>query len=292
MQLPGWDAGEHLAVMDRAGIAMSVLSISSPGVHFGDDDAASELARQVNEDGKRAVEAHPGRFGLFGSLPVPNIEAAIKELNYCYDTLAVDGIVMLTNVGGTYLGDPVLEPLFDELDRRHARLFIHPTSPPCWEQVCFGRPRSMVEFLFDTTRAVVNMVLSGMIARHPNVAVIVPHGGASLPVIADRVAAFAFILDDLDPGVDVYRDLARLHYDLAGFALPRQLDALLALTTTEHLHYGSDYPFTPEAIVTMLAEVLDLIEEPSGQLADTLAANTRRLFPRLARSPGQGRLDV
>ena len=124
---------------------------------------------------------------------------------------------MLTHAGETYLGDPALEPLFGELDRRHARLFIHPTSPLCWEQTSFGRTRAMVEFLFDTSRAVVNMVLNGVVARHPNIEVIVPHAGAALPVIADRVAAFAFILEDLDPGADVYRDLARLHYDLAGF---------------------------------------------------------------------------
>jgi predicted TIM-barrel fold metal-dependent hydrolase len=281
MPVPSWESGAHLALMDRFGIATSLLSVSSPGVHFGDDGAARTLARQVNEDGKRTVEAHPGRFGFFGSLPIPDVVGAIDEVGYCYDVLGADGVVMLTHVGDTYLGDPALEPLFDELDRRHARLFIHPTSPLCWERTSFGRTRAMVEFLFDTSRAVVNMVLNGVIARHPNVEVIVPHAGAALPVIADRVAAFTFILEDLDPTVDVYRDLARLHYDLAGFPLPRQLDAILALTTAEHLHYGSDYPFTPEGVVAMLAEPIDAIEGSSGQVPETLGANTRRLFQRL-----------
>jgi predicted TIM-barrel fold metal-dependent hydrolase len=281
MPVPIWEAPAHLALMDRLGIATSLLSVSSPGVHFGDDAAARTLARQVNEDGKRATEAHPGRFGLFGSLPVPDVGGAIDELAFCYDELGVDGIVLLTHAGDVYLGDPALEPLFDELDRRHARLFLHPTSPLCWEQTAFGRTRAMVEFLFDTSRAVVNMVLNGVVVRHPSIEVIVPHAGAALPVIADRVAAFAFILEDLDPDADVYRDLAGLHYDLAGFPLPRQLDALLALTTAEHLHYGSDYPFTPEAVVAMLSEPLDAIEEASGPVPNTLAANSRRLFPRL-----------
>jgi predicted TIM-barrel fold metal-dependent hydrolase len=282
MPVPVWDAGSHVALMDRLGIATSLLSISSPGVHFGDNAAARTLARQVNEDGKRVAEAYPGRFGLFGSLPAPDVAGALDELAFCYDELGVDGIVMLTHAGETYLGDPALEPLFEELDRRHSRLFVHPTSPLCWEQTSFGRTRAMVEFLFDTSRAVVNMVLNGVVARHPRVEVIIPHAGAALPVIADRVAAFAFILEDLDPSADVYRDLARLHFDLAGFPLPRQLDALLALTTAEHLHYGSDYPFTPEAVVAMLADPLDAIEEPSGLVPGTLAANSRRLFPRLA----------
>ena len=281
MPVPLWEAAAHVALMDRLGIATSLLSVSSPGVYFGDDAAARALARQVNEDGKRAAESHPGRFGLFGCLPVPDVGGAIDEVAFCYDELGVDGIVLLTHAGDVYLGDPALEPLFDELDRRHARLFLHPTSPLCWEQTAFGRTRAMIEFLFDTSRAVVNMVLNGVVARHPNVEVIVPHAGATLPVIADRVAAFAFILEDLDPGADVYRDLARLHYDLAGFPLPRQLDALLALTTAEHLHYGSDYPFTPEAVVAMLAEPLGAIEEASGPVPHTLAANSRRLFPGL-----------
>jgi 6-methylsalicylate decarboxylase len=284
-QLPAWTAAQHLEVMDRLGIATSLLSVSSPGVHFGDDAAARVLARAVNEEGHRTVVDHPGRFGLFASLPVPDVDGAIDEIRHCYDHLDVDGVVLLTNAGGTYLGDPLLEPVFDELDRRHARVFLHPTSPACWEQTSFNRPRPMVEFLFDTTRAVVNLVLNGTIACHPNIEVIVPHAGAALPVIADRVAAFSLVLGDVGEGVDVLRDLGRLHHDLAGFPLPRQLDALLALTTFEHLHYGSDYPFTPDFVVEGTAAALDGVEHvdlPAGSLLDQLAANTRRLLPRLA----------
>jgi predicted TIM-barrel fold metal-dependent hydrolase len=283
-QLPSWTAAQHLELMDRLGIGTSLLSVSSPGVHFGDDGAARALARAVNEEGHRTVAAHPGRFGLFASLPVPDVDGAIEEIRHCYDRLDVDGVVLLTNVGGTYLGDPLLEPVFDELDRRHARVFLHPTSPACWEQTSFGRPRPMLEFLFDTTRAVVNLVLNGTVARHPNIEVIVPHAGAALPAIADRVAAFSLVLGDVGEGVDVLRDLGRLHHDLAGFPLPRQLDAVLALTTFEHLHYGSDYPFTPDFVVEATAAALDGVEHvdaPAGPLLDQLAANTRRLLPRL-----------
>ena len=225
-QLPAWSARSHVEMMDRFGIAVSMLSISSPGVHFGDSAAACALARQVNEDGHRARLAHPGRFGLLASLPLPDVGGAIEEIAYCYDELGVDGVCLLTNAGGVYLGDPALEPVFDELDRRRARIFIHPTSPPCWEHTSFGRPRPMIEFLFDTTRTIVNMILNGTVARHPNIEVIVPHAGAVLPLIADRVAAFGMILPDVDPSASVLDDLARLHYDLAGFAVPRALDAL------------------------------------------------------------------
>lgn len=280
--LPSWSADEHLALMDRLGIGTSLLSISSPGVHFGDDREARDLARAVNEEGHRAVTDHPGRFGLFASLPVPDVDGSIEEIRHCYDVLDVDGVALLTNVGGTYLGDASLEPVFDELDRRRARVFVHPTSPACWEETALGRPRPMIEFIFDTTRAMVNMVLNGAIARHPNIELIVPHAGAALPVIADRVASFARMLVDPDAEVDVVADLARLHYDLAGFKAPRQLDAVLALTTLEHLHYGSDWPFTPDAVAEAGAAALADMDDRGGFTLDELAANTTRLFPRFA----------
>jgi predicted TIM-barrel fold metal-dependent hydrolase len=287
-QLPQWDVQRHIEVMDRLDIAVALLSISSPGVHFGNVDAARSLAREVNEAGFRATERHPTRFGQLASLPLPDMEGTLDEIAYAYDALGVDGVALLSNVDGIYLGSAELEPVFDELDRRHARVFIHPTSPVCWEHTSFGRPRPMLEFLFDTTRAVVNLVLNGTIARHPNIEVIVPHGGATLPVIANRVAAFAMVLGDVDPAANVVRDLARLHYDLAGFPIPSQLDALLGITTLEHLHYGSDYPFTPAEVAGMLAARLDDATTPVGSVAGALTGNTRKLFHSLTgRSDGR-----
>jgi predicted TIM-barrel fold metal-dependent hydrolase len=138
----------------------------------------------------------------------------------------------------------------------------------------------MLEFFFDTTRAVIDLVLSGTIAKHPGIEFIIPHAGATLPMVADRVNVFARLLA-VDPGVDVLRDLGRLHFDLAGFPVPRQLDALLTLTTLEHLHYGSDYPFTPEFAAAMARERLAQVGDPPGSLLDALRANTERLFPAL-----------
>jgi predicted TIM-barrel fold metal-dependent hydrolase len=140
----------------------------------------------------------------------------------------------------------------------------------------------MLEFLFDTTRAVVDLVLNGTVAAHPGIEFIVPHAGATLPMVADRISVFSLLLG-VDPAVDVLRDLGRLHYDLAGFPLPRQLDALLTLTTLEHLHYGSDYPFTPEFAVAGALGRLAEVGEPPGSLIEALRANSERLFPRLAR---------
>ena len=223
-----------------------------PACTSATQSATRDLAREVNEDGRRAVVDHPGRFGLFASLPLPDVDAAIAEIAYCCDRLDVAGFALLTNIGGTYLGDQAFEPVFRELDRRGARLFIHPTSPACWEHTSLGRPRPMLEFFFDTTRAVVDLVLNGTVAHHPEIEFLIPHAGATLPMVADRVSVFSLLLA-VDPAVDVLRDLGRLHFDLAGFPLPRQLDALLTLTTLEHLHYGSDYPFTPEFVAAMAA---------------------------------------
>ena len=262
--IPEWSPAEHVAVMDRLGIERSMLSVSSPGV-LGDVD----LARLVNDEGRRAVVDHTGRFGLLASLPLPDVDASIAEVARC-DGLDVDGFVLLTNVGGTYVSDPTIEPLLRELDRRRAVVLLHPTSPACWEHTSLGRPRPMIEFLFDTTRAVTDLVLRGTLARLPDLRVVVPHAGAVLPLLADRVNAFARLLA---PEVNVLGELGRLHYDLAGFTMDRQLDALLSLTTGDHLHYGSDWPFSPEVVVAAAAERLD-------RMADELRTNTERLFTR------------
>jgi predicted TIM-barrel fold metal-dependent hydrolase len=279
-QIPDWSAEEHVAAMDRLGIALSLLSISSPGVHLGDGKSTVDRAREMNEAGQQAVIDHPGRFGLFASLPLPDVDATMAEIAYCCDHLNVAGFAVLTNIGGTYLGDDAFKPVFDELDRRGARLFIHPTSPTCWEHTSFGRPRPMLEFFFDTTRTIVDLVLNGTIAAHPGIEFIIPHAGATLPLVADRVNVFSMLLE-VDPSVDVLRDLGRLHFDLAGFPLPRQLDALLTLTTLEHLHYGSDYPFTPEFAVAMAGDRLAESGEIPGSLLQSLRSNTERLFPTL-----------
>jgi predicted TIM-barrel fold metal-dependent hydrolase len=209
---------------------------------------------------------------------LPDVDAAMAEIAYCCEHLAVDGFILLTNIDGTYVGDASLAPIFRELDRRRTPVLLHPTSPACWEHTSFGRPRPMLEFFFDTTRAVVDLVLNGTIARHRDLTLIVPHAGATLPLVADRVGMFSRFLA---PDVDVLHDLGRLHFDVAGFPVPRQLDALLTLTNLDHLHYGSDFPFTPEPIVAAAADRLDGIDG----LVDALRSNTARLFPARAEPP-------
>jgi predicted TIM-barrel fold metal-dependent hydrolase len=280
---PEWEAGAAVETMDRRGIATSILSISSPGIHFGDDVAARDLARHVNDAGAATVADHPGRFGLFASLPLPDLDGSMSELDRAFDELNADGVVLATHNGGVYLGDPVLDPLFAELNRRRAVVFIHPTSPPCWQEVSLGFPRPMLEFMFETTRALTNMVLGGARRRFPDIELIVPHAGATLPILADRIAAFTQIpgLAEVDSMEEVIETLAGFWYDLTGFA-ERQLPALLRLVPPSRLLYGSDWPFTPEEVVALLAAGLEQVEDLSAaEKAAMFTTNAARLLPRL-----------
>ncbi len=254
--LPRWDTGAALGMMDQLNIRTAMLSISSPGVHFGDDGAARKLAREVNEEGAKAASDYPGRFGLFASLPLPDIDGALAEATYAFDTLKADGVAVETNHHGVYMGDPRLDPLFAELNRRRAVVFMHPTSPtcPCCQTLSLGYPRPLIEFTFETTRAVTNLLLTGTLDRFPDIRLIVPHAGAAVPVLADRVVGLtpAFLPKPVEPD-HFFATLQRLYYDLAGYPLPRLAPALLQIADPGRIFYGSDWPFTPLPIVTRLA---------------------------------------
>jgi predicted TIM-barrel fold metal-dependent hydrolase len=283
--IPDWDADSALTVMDRTGIRAAVLSVSSPGVLLDGDLAdAARLARAVNEEGAAIVTRQPQRFGLFASLPLPDVAAAVAEARYALDDLDADGIALQTNYGGAYLGDRAFEPLMAELNTRRTVVHIHPTSPACWQQTALQRPRPMVEFLFDSTRAVAALILDGVLGRYPDIRFIVAHAGAALPVLADRLAGFAILEDPADP-VDVIGALRRLRYDVAGFALPRALPALLNLVAPEQLLYGSDYPFTADWVVQGLAAALATTDVLSADQREHLShRGAGDLFPRLAQS--------
>jgi len=281
--LPQWDPQTALSMMDRTGIRSAVLSVSSPGVLLSDDPAdVRDLARVVNEEGAAIVAQHPDRFGLFASLPLPDVHSAIGEIRYALDDLGADGIALETHYRGIYLGAAEFEPVMKELNDRAAVVHVHPTSPACWPQTSLGRPRPMIEFLFDTTRALTSLALNGVLDRHPAVRFIVAHSGAALPVLADRIAAFAFTENPQQP-INVLGALRRLYYDVAGFALPRALPALLSLVDTDRLLYGSDYPFTPDWVASGLAEALagtDVLTDDDRVLLSR--GNAASLFPRLA----------
>lgn len=265
---PAWSEDDALRSMDRLGIARAYLSISSPGVHFGDHDAANDLARQCNDEGARLKRAHPDRFGFFACTPLPDTLGALKEIVRSFDALDADGIVFETNFQGLYLGDEALAPIYAELDRRAAVLFVHPTasasgrwtSPDGKQQgPDLGYPPPILEFMFETTRTVTQMILSGTLARNPGIRLLVPHAGAALPILAERINMFFHIgfKPSPDPPQDMLAALRDLHYDLAGAPVPELLDALVGVADPAKLHYGSDWQFTPIEVCEDLARKLD-----------------------------------
>ncbi|WP_144140783.1 amidohydrolase family protein [Paraburkholderia sp. BCC1884] len=284
--LPEWDIAQALDLMDCMQVQTQMLSISSPGVHFGDDTAARKLSRFVNEQGAQAMRDYPERFGLFASLPLPDVDGALLELEHVFDVLKADGIVLKSNFHGLYPGDPKFEPLFAELNRRRAIVFLHPTSPacPCCHGSGLGYPRPTLEFIFETTRAVTNLILNGVVTRHPNIRFIVPHAGAALPLIVDRVIGSMSVLGLPRPlsGEEILADIRSLYFDLAGYPVPRGIPALFEIADQSHVMYGSDWPFTPRAKAEKLAEALDATPTLAGALRDAIMrGNALELFPRL-----------
>jgi 6-methylsalicylate decarboxylase len=187
---PEWSVRKHLEEMDAAGIEKAVLSVPSPGVHFGDDFRAQVLARRVNEAAAEIGRDHPGRFGFFASLPLPDVEGALAEVDYAYDVLHADGVVVMSNAGGLYPGEPSWEPLWRTLNDRSATVLLHPTSPPQWRQVALDRPRPMIEFPFDTARAVTDLALTGILTRYPDIRFVVVDGEL-VPPLVDRIESFS-----------------------------------------------------------------------------------------------------
>ncbi|WP_446041641.1 amidohydrolase family protein [Streptomyces sp. SID1121] len=281
--IPDWSPEGALRLMTTTGVAHAMLSISSPGVSLGDAAENRRLARSVNEEGAQIVADHPTRFGLLASLPLPDVEAAVAEARYALDQLKADGITLETNYHGVYLSDEQFDPLMAELHERQAVVLLHPTSPACFEETSFGRPRPMIEFLFDTTRTVTELVLRGVMDTYPGIRFVIPHAGAALPVLADRIAAFAL---EGQVDVNVMDAFRRLHYDVAGFSATRAVPALLKITDSQHLLYGSDYPFTSAPVVTAQALALEVGEAlTASQKEQMFSLNARELFPRLSQVP-------
>ena len=264
--------------MTQSNISKSILSITDPGTNlvFGaDPKEAQKLTRDCNSFAADLKKRRPDQFGFWAALPLPDVEGSLKEIAYALDELHADGVGVMTNHHGTYLGDPAFDPVFTELNRRHATVFIHPTVP-CIAQGYNGRPQSamplphhgpaMFEFLFDEARAVINLISSGLAERFPHIKVIVPHGGGTLPSLIERFTGMSEALARM--GLIKYRyDVSdeavhetltkQFYFDLAGWPFPNQIHGLLKHASAEQLLYGSDYCYTPAPLATGLGLKMD-----------------------------------
>ena len=247
--LPKYDAEAHLKWMDEAGIETSVLTLAEPTPTRKD----GSVIRRCNETAALLKRNHPGRFLFCAALPLPDVDAAIREAIYALDTLKADGIKLATNAEGQYLGAPELDTLFAVLNERRAVVILHPHRPePVNRQVMQQTPLAMQEYLSETTRAVSNMISRNVLARYPNVKVVVPHCGAYLPLAIPRMKSLTTVMqkNNMVGEIDYEANLAALYYDLAGAHSPEVIRMLLTITTPDHLLYGSDYPYVAPQVLT------------------------------------------
>ena len=250
--IPSWDAERHLDFMNRAGITTAVLTMPAPQPWFGDAKEAASVCRSVNEECAMLKARHPGRFLFCAALPLPDVKAAIEEARYALDVLGADGVKLATNAYGQYLGDPELDTLMAFLNERHAVIIIHPHKPSAANaQLIADVPLASYEYLAETSRAVLNMIAHNVLVRYPHLKVVVPHCGSFLPNALPRFRSLlpVMVKQGIMQPVDVDANLARLYYDLAGAPTDDALDALLTITTPDHLLYGSDYPYVAEQVL-------------------------------------------
>lgn len=278
-----WTPSLALEQMDKAGIESAITSITSPGVWFEGDSAADNRsrARDCNEFGAAMMREHPKRFGMFGAIPVPDIDGSLAEIAFALDVLKLDGIGVLTSYAGKLLGDPAFDPVFDELNRRKAKVFVHPTMS-CCGNVFPGVSGPTIEFPTDSARAIASLLLRGTFARCPNVTFLFSHGGGTLPSIVQRVIGSVRTLSPEDrarfvPNGAEY-ELQRQYYDVASVAMnPAGMAAVLKLWPSTQITYGSDAPF---GSTTGIVEALMKLDLAPALLQAIHRDNALRLFPR------------
>jgi predicted TIM-barrel fold metal-dependent hydrolase len=268
---PHWDIEKSIAFMDRQGIDIAITSISAPGIYFGNTDFTRKLARECNEISAKMVNKYPDRFGAFAVLPLPDIEASLVELEYALDILNLDGVTLLTNIEGLYLGDTKYNEIFSELNRRKSVIFVHPNTPPLDKVPMVIKP-AILEFVFDTTRAIANLIHSGTTKRFPDIRFIFSHGGGTVPFITWRISF---------GNKKIIDQLKRFYYDTAVSATPYAFNSLLKLVDPSHVLFGSDYPFLPEKVVKFMNEGLNNYGFDPNDLISIEKINALTLFPRL-----------
>ena len=287
---PVWTPEESINLMNSLRINTAITSLSTPGVYFPDAefssesdriDFAADLARTCNELSSQMKSDYPGRFGFFATLPMPFVDESLTALEYALDTLHGDGVGLFANYYGTFLGSPDFEELMQELNRREAVVFVHPSPPPgTRESLGIDLEEFFLEAPVDTTRAVVNMLVTGTLHRYPNIKWILAHAGGTIPYIAWRLslmAAFPEKLKNMPLGPLAY--LRRLYYDTALSTSPYAMNSLKAMAIDSHILFGSDWPFcTTPAAILQVAELPTLTCFSSKELHDVEKNNALELF--------------
>lgn len=271
-----WSPELALEFMERHGIETQMLSV--PIV------LTTDAARAVNLYGAEVVKRYPQRFGLLASLPMNDVAATLAEIDFAFDTLDADGVIMMSNYGGVYLGDPSFESIFAELDRRGATVFIHPTAPAGYECVACGRPGPVIEFPFDTCRSVTDMVYAGIVERFTAINFILSHAGGPLPALAKRIATIGTTFYVPHPPEmtrqTVLDQLGKLYYDTAIAGSASSILPVLELTGADHILFGTDFPPATEPVIVENIQALDELDCLGAAEKDGVNRNGRLLFRR------------
>jgi predicted TIM-barrel fold metal-dependent hydrolase len=244
-----WTPEKSIADMDRAGVATALTSITTPALRFLDEAGARRVARECNEYTARLVTDSRGRFGMFAAMPLPHVEGTLQEIAYALDTLKADGVGLLTSYGDKWLGDPAFTPVLEELNRRRAVVYTHPTTANCCGNLIPDVPESIIEWGTDTTRTIASLVFSGAAARFRDVQLIFSHGGGTLPFLTERFLRLPQINKNLATRVPngVEHELKRFYYDTAQAAHPYALASLTKLIPVSQIVFGTDFPYRTAA---------------------------------------------
>ncbi|MDO5696900.1 MAG: amidohydrolase family protein [Dermatophilus congolensis] len=276
LAIPAWSAEAHLELNERIGVETSILSVSTPQVEPAKSvEEGRKWARRLNEFCAELADQHPGRFGFFATVTLPDVPGAIAEAEYALDTLKADGVVLLANCKGTYLGDKAFDPLIAALHEHNAVVFVHPSDLPA--EPVPGLPAYGVDFLLDTTRAGLNMAKNGWLDRYSNVKFILAHAGGFLPYAAARMARLATASGDQKAGLE---SLRRFYFDTA-LSSPTGLPSLVDFAAPGHITFGSDWPYANADRAALFTGELDGYRDIDHDSVNRGAAE--KLFPKYAR---------
>ncbi len=283
--LKDWPATRMLEAMDSAGTQVAMLSLTSPGVWLGDKAEARKLARESNEYAARLAADHPSRFGVFAVLPFPDIDGSLQEIAYSLDTLKADGIQLFTSYDDKWLGDPAFDPIFQELDRRRAVVFVHPAIPGCCKGLLPGIADTVIEVQTDTTRAIARMIFSGASQRFSNVRVIWSHAGGTMPSVNERLVLLAKDprYAALLPQGFLY-EAGKFYYDTATTSNATAMSALRRVASPSHIVFGTDFPF--RGIDDQVRALTGSGIFKAAELSAIAHGNTVALLPRVAAFAG------
>ena len=288
MQLPPWSVELQTEVMDQHGIETAMLSVNSIAESMVGRPGQAK-ARAINEALAALVAQHPARFGAFATVPMDDMDAANEETAYALDVLHLDGVGIVTQCQGRYLGEPHYDPWLAEMDRRGATLYVHPAAPPGYDGAQNRTNLSVLEFMFESTRMVTTMVLSGSKSRFGKINLISTHAGGTVPFLAKRISLAGSMpwayRDGPKLGAEqIFAALASFYFDLTAATASTVLDAVKDLVPADRLLMGFDYPLMPPQTIAPAIAQFDAYQGFTDDEKSAISrGNAMRLFPRLAK---------